>query len=259
MIANSTRRFSNRVSDYVKYRPSYPATVLEVLRQETRLSTSSTIADLGSGTGISANLFLAAGCTVFGIEPNQEMRAAAENTLQDCANFRSIAGTAEATTLSNDSVDYVVAAQAFHWFDPSAARREIFRILKPDGWLVLIWNSRRISSTPFLQAYESFLQEYGTDYNVVGHRIVNCSALEDFAGKKLELKKLYNKQIFDFEGLKGRLLSSSYIHKEDHPNFSTMIDDLRQLFMRYNNNGTVKVEYDTELYWGNMMDTSPVT
>ena len=253
-MTDSTHRFSDRVDNYVKYRPTYPAAVLEVLRQKTGLTNASRVADVGSGTGISTELFLKAGCTVFGVEPNQEMRTAAENMLQDYPAFHSITGTAEATTLEAKSVDYVVAAQAFHWFDPLAAKREIFRILKPGGWLVLMWNSRRMSSTPFLQAYELLLQTYGTDYAAVGHRIVSRPVLEAFADGKLELRKLYNEQVFDFRGLKGRLLSSSYIPKEDHASFQPMIDELSQLFERHNDNGFVRVEYDTELYWSRYYD-----
>ena len=255
-MIDSTHRFSDRVDNYVKYRPSYPAAVLDILSQEAGLTSASRVADIGSGTGISAELFLKAGCTVLGIEPNREMRRAAEKMLQDYPAFHSITGTAEATTLPAESVDYVVAAQAFHWFDLPAAKHEIFRILKPGGWLVLMWNSRRMSSTPFLQAYESLLQKYGTDYAAVGHRIVNRPALEAFANGNLELRKLYNEQIFDFQGLKGRLLSSSYVPKEGHASFQPMMDKLTQLFKQHNDNGFIRIEYDTELYWSRYCDDS---
>ena len=130
---DSTRRFSDRVENYVRYRPTYPEDVLEVLRQETGLKSSDIIADIGSGTGISAERFLRSGNEVFGVEPNLEMRRAAESQLQRYAKFHSVVGTAEATTLPNHCVDYVVAAQAFHWFDQAKAKQEFVRILRPDG------------------------------------------------------------------------------------------------------------------------------
>ena len=249
-MADSTRRFSNRVDNYVKYRPHYPAEVIQVLAEETGLTPSSAVADIGSGTGISVELFLQADCTVFGIEPNQEMRAAAEKLLQGYSAFHSIAGTAEATTLPDHSVDYVIAAQAFHWFEPLQTGREFARILKPNGWTVLLWNSRRTDSTPFLKAYESLLQTYGTDYLSIGHKNVNKESLEAFTGGPLQLKTLYNEQLFDFPSLQGRLLSSSYMPTEGHPNFQPLMDQLAQIFEQHSENGQVRVEYDTELYWG---------
>ena len=247
---DSTLRFSNRVENYVKYRPSYPQAVLETLRQETGLNSSHIIADVGSGTGISAKLFLEAGNGVWGIEPNREMREAAKKILQLYTKFRSIAGTAESTTLLENSVDYVVAAQAFHWFEPLQTAHEVARILKPSGWTVLLWNSRRTDSTPFLKAYELLLQTYGTDYLSVGHKTVNKELLEAFTNGPLQLKTLYNEQNFDFASLKGRLLSSSYVPSESHADFQPMINQLAQLFEHYNEDGQVRIEYDTELYWG---------
>ncbi|MGB3767544.1 MAG: class I SAM-dependent methyltransferase [Phormidesmis sp.] len=250
MISDPTQRFSNRVDNYVKYRPSYPTGVIDTLAQETGLAQSSTVADVGSGTGISAELFLKAGCSVLGVEPNRKMREAAEKLLRGYPAFRSIAGTAEATTLPDNSVDYAIAAQAFHWFEPLQAGPEISRILKPGGWIALLWNSRRTTSTPFLKAYESLLQTYGTDYQSVGHKTIRKESLETFTGGSLSLKTLYNEQILNLSSLKGRLLSSSYIPQKDHPNFQPMMTQLTQLFEQYNQNGQIRVEYDTELYWG---------
>ena len=249
MSANSTERFSDRADNYVKYRPSYPAEIIDILTQKTSLLATSSVADIGSGTGISAKLFLDNNCTVFGVEPNQAMRIAAEKWLQPYPAFHGIAGTAEATTLPDCSVDYAIAAQAFHWFDPVATKRELARILKPSGWFVLIWNVRRLSSTPFLQAYESFLQKYGTDYTAVGHRVVDRSKLQSFYGQEPTLKKLYNEQTLDLPSLAGRLLSSSYVPNAEHPNFRSMLNELEALFEQYNENGIVRLEYDTELYW----------
>ena len=164
-----TQRFSARVENYIRYRPSYPPQVLETLRSECGLTASSAIADIASGTGIFTRLLLENGNRVYGVEPNRDMREAAERLLADFRGFSSVTGTAEATTLPDQSVDFATAAQAAHWFDLAKARREFERILKPAGWAVLIWNERSTDSTPFLREYEALLLEYGTDYEMVRH------------------------------------------------------------------------------------------
>ena len=251
-LPDSTRRFSGRVENYVRYRPTYPEGVLEVLRQETGLRSEDAIADIGSGTGISAEHFLHNGNEVFGVEPNLEMRRAAESQLQQYAKFHSIVGTAEATTLTNRSVNYVVAAQAFHWFDQEKAKQEFVRILRPDGWVVLIWNSRRMDSTAFLREYEALLQQYGTDYREIRHNNIKLGELEAFFGGSVEVRSHYNEQLFDFEGLKGRLLSSSYVPNADHPNFLKMVQALEHIFNQRQQNGKVRFEYDTKIYFGHL-------
>ncbi|GIV98424.1 MAG: hypothetical protein KatS3mg057_3081 [Herpetosiphonaceae bacterium] len=175
-----TRRFSSRVENYITYRPSYPLEVLDVLRRECGLTESATIADIGSGTGILSALFLKNGNRVFGVEPNPTMRVAGERLLQSYERFTSIDGSAEATGLPDQSVDFATAGQAFHWFDREKARAEFARILKPQGWVVLIWNSRRLSGTPFLRAYEQLLRTYGTDYEQVQHRKIDDEMLGQF-------------------------------------------------------------------------------
>ncbi len=149
-MTNAVSRFSNRVNDYARYRPSYPAGLIEILKSNCGLSHDSVIADIGSGTGILSRLFLEYGNTVFGIEPNTGMRLFADKTLWQFNNFLSVPATAEATTLKQSSVDLITAAQSFHWFDRPRARREFARIIKRRGWVVLIWNERRLDSTPFL-------------------------------------------------------------------------------------------------------------
>lgn len=249
---DSTRRFSDRVDNYVRYRPTYPAGVLEVLRQETGLRNSDKIADIGSGTGISAEHFLRNGNEVFGVEPNLEMRQAAEVQLQQYVKFHSVVSTAEATTLPNHSVGYVIAAQAFHWFDQVKAKQEFKRILRPDGWVVLIWNSRRTDSTAFLREYEALLQQYGTDYREIRHNNIRPGDLEAFFGGSVEVRSRYNEQLFNFDGLKGRLLSSSYTPNLAHPNFQPMIQALKRIFEQHQESGQVKFEYDTKVYFGQL-------
>lgn len=251
---NSTTRFSDRVDNYVKYRPGYPPGVLEFLANELKLTPSAVIADLGSGTGISAKLFLENGNVVYGIEPNREMRDAAEAVLQGFPNFHSIAGTAEATTLPDKSVDFVVAAQAFHWFDVPAARTEAARILKPGGIGILLWNDRLTKGTPFLEAFEALLLRFGTDYAAINHRnaqAIDRQAITQFFGHAdWRLHTLPNSQSFDYEGLQGRLLSSSYAPLDGHPNHEPMLQCLREIFAEHQEQGMVRFEYETQVYFG---------
>ena len=248
-----TLRFSNRVEYYIKYRPSYPDDVIEALGRECGLSGQSSIADIGSGTGLLSELFLKNGNRVLGVEPNREMREAGERLLQQYRNFTSVEGTAEATTLADHSVDFVTAGQAFHWFDRMKARAEFSRILKANGWVVLIWNDRLTDSSVFLRAYEALLQEFGTDYAAVDHRNVDADAITAFfAPQPVMLRKFENRQVFDFEGLKGRLLSSSYTPEPGHPNHQRMIDTLRALFDAHQVAGKVSFEYATLMYYGQL-------
>lgn len=248
---DSAKRFSSRVEYYIKYRPQYPHALIDFLKENLGLSSSSIIADVGSGPGVLSEMFLKNGNPVFGVEPNKEMREAAENLLAEYPGFRSVEGSAEATTLEPESVDFVTAGQSFHWFDPQQSRAEFLRVLKPGGWTILVWNNRRIDSTPFLGAYESFLCACGIDYQEVNHRNVDEKALNQFFGADAYRVKVFdNAQVFDYESLKGRVLSSSYMPMEGHPKYEPMIKELRKIFDEYQTDGTVKFEYDTEMYYG---------
>ncbi|MDQ6648272.1 MAG: class I SAM-dependent methyltransferase, partial [Pseudomonadota bacterium] len=167
---DSTARFSDRVGDYVRYRPDYPLAIIDWLQQEQGVNLSWQVADIGAGTGISSKMFLDADFRVTAVEPNAPMRAAAEQWLSGHDGFDAVDGVADATTLAGASVDLVTVAQAFHWFDEDAARREFARILRPLGLVAIWWNSRRLVGTPFLEGYEALLQRYGTDYNRVAER-----------------------------------------------------------------------------------------
>ncbi len=248
-MLDSTRRFSNRVENYLKYRPGYPTAVLDWLATECQLTPDSVLADIGSGTGILSELFLRNGNPVFGLEPNEEMRQAAERLLQNYPNFTSIAARAAATTLAENSVDFVVAGQAFHWFDPGQTRQEFARILKPDGWVALIWNERQGDATPFMQAYEQLLLAYGLGYKPVYHKRFGEYQLKAIFGQTLKKKDFENSQIFDFAGLKGRLLSSSYAPLAPHPNYEPMLAELEAIFEKHQKDGKVIFLYTTQLYY----------
>ncbi|MEO8286022.1 MAG: class I SAM-dependent methyltransferase [Chloroflexota bacterium] len=252
-MVDSKQRFSSRVENYSKYRPSYPREIVDLLARECKLTAASVIADVGSGTGIMSRLFLDNGNPVFAVEPNAEMRQAAELSLASYPNFVSVPGSAEETTLAAHSVDFVLAAQAFHWFDRQQAREEFVRILKPDGWVVLTWNERKIGSTPFLDDYEQMLRDYATDYAAVDHRRIDEAVLREFfAPDEFKVKHLQYSQTFDFEGVKGRLLSSSYTPEPGHPNHNLMLDRLRAIFDARQVNGHVSMEYDTQIYYGHL-------
>jgi SAM-dependent methyltransferase len=244
------QRFSSRADNYVRYRPTYPAGVIETLKSHCGLTAASVIADVGSGTGILTKLLLDNGNVVFAIEPNAAMRLAAERLLGYSVGFRSVDANAEATTLQAHSVDFVTAAQAFHWFDRARAKREFSRILRPGGWVVLIWNERRLDATAFLRAYEDLLLRYGTDYQNVRHEEVTGEIAEFFAPDTFELQTFENAQHFDFESLKGRLLSSSYAPDRDHPNFAAMLNELEEIFNANQKEGIVVFEYETKVYFG---------
>jgi ubiquinone/menaquinone biosynthesis C-methylase UbiE len=248
---DSTKRFSNRVENYVKFRPGYPPELLSFLTDAIGLTPAWTVADVGSGTGISAEKFLRHGNEVWAVEPNAAMRAAAEQQLGEWHKFHSLAGTAAQTGLADASVELVSAFQAFHWFDPDAARREFARILKPGGWTVLVWNDRRTTGTPFLEAYEQLLIEHGTDYQRVRHSNVSAESLAAFfAPSGYREHSLANEQVFDLEGVKGRLLSSSYAPAEGEARHESMMAELRRIFEKYQEGGKVRFVYDTRVYWG---------
>jgi SAM-dependent methyltransferase len=247
-MINPTARFSDRVENYVRYRPGYPPEVVDLLSKECRLAPEQAIADIGFGTGLFTRLVLENGNPVTGVEPNEAMRLEGERILSAYPRFRCVAGTAEATTLPDYSVDFVTAAQAAHWFNRERARREFVRILKPGGWVVLLWNERVTDSTPFLIAYEKLLMQYGTDYNEVRHERTTDTIQEFFAPSPFSAQVFPMQQVFDYAGLEGRLLSSSYVPAAAHPNHRPMLAALRRLFDTHNVAGKVIVDYNTRVY-----------
>jgi SAM-dependent methyltransferase len=250
MERDATERFGGRVEYYIKYRPGYPEEVLQFLQQELKLEPGAVIADIGSGTGISSELFLKTRHKVFGVEPNAEMRKAAETHLSRYPNFISIDGKAEVTGLPECSIDLIIAGQAFHWFDRELSKKEFIRILKPSGWVVLLWNDRR-QDTSFENSYENVLKTYAIDYHVIDHRLITPETLARFFNSnQCGFKMFDNVQIFDFESLQGRVMSCSYMPMPHQPGFAEMIRALAELFDRFQENGAVTMGYNTLVYYG---------
>jgi len=249
----NTERFSNRVEHYIRYRPHYPQAIIPALAAITGLTPHAVVADIGAGTGISSLPFLENGNKVLGVEPNREMREAAEKALQRYANFTAIAGSAEHTMLPDACADLIVAGQAFHWFNQAAAKTEFRRIARGHGWAALIWNQRE-TATGFEKDYERLVERYAIDYKITNHRNIGRKQIAAFfAPAACREQSFPNAQLFDFQGLKGRLLSASYAPDAAHPSYMAMIRELEEIFYRYEQQGMVKFHYTTKLYAGQLL------
>ncbi len=244
-LLDPKKRFSSRVENYIKFRPNYPSEIIKFLKEKNILQDDSVIADIGSGTGILSEIFLKNGNTVYGIEPNADMRNAAESLLENYSNFITTDGSAENTKLRAKSINIITVGQAFHWFDIKKTQKEFKRILKEDGYVVLIWNNRKKSNNGFSNEYEKFILKYGKDYKLTRKDEKDINSFF-----KYEKQVFFNYQDFDFEGLKGRLLSASYIPLEDSPEYEEMIKELKIIFSKYQHEGVIRLEYDTEVYYG---------
>ena len=250
---DNTQRFTDRVDTYVKYRPSYPEEAIDYLYDTVGLGAGGEVADVGAGTGKFTRLLLDRGSVVRAVEPNDAMREAAEQALGGTPGFRAVPGSAENTLLPDGSVDHIVCAQAFHWFDREKAKAEFKRILKPGGKVALIWNSRLTHGTPFLEAYDKLLHTYGIDYAKVAHKNISEEALAAFFQPAvMRVARFPSGQLLDFEALAGRMLSSSYTPQPDHPNYKPMMAELRNIFDRCNDKGLVSFDYETEVFWGEL-------
>lgn len=249
-MMDSTRRFSDRVENYIRYRPGYPREVVSVLEREAGLKCGATIADIGSGTGKSCEPFLDAGYSVIGVEPNDEMRAAAERLFATRANFRSVCGQAEATTMPDASVDMVLAGQAFHWFEPVAAKEEFRRIRLDQGVTALVWNERKDDGSRFEQEYEAILRRRCPEYAKIRNlRNFDQRKLTDFfAPDAVRVVVLDNQQTLDEAGLIGRVLSGSYAPASGTAH-SALVHELRKLFARHQHDDRVVIPYVTRLFF----------
>lgn len=252
-MVDSKQRFSTRVVDYIKHRPDYPCELVLFLRDELGLKSSSVVADIGAGTGILARVFLENGNRVFAVEPNDEMRRAAEDVLARYDGFKSVKGSAEATTLESGSINYVVAGQAFHWFDVERARVELTRIVKPDGWAVMVWNYLLTEANGFLREYDELLIEYGTDYVRIRKSWDDAGSLARFFGAGNYARSTFdNRQVLNHEGLRGRLLSSSFAPQAGEAKHDAMMTRLDEVFARHAVDNRVELIYETRAYYGRL-------
>jgi ubiquinone/menaquinone biosynthesis C-methylase UbiE len=253
-MSDSYQRFSRVVENYVRYRPNYPQQIVDFLKEECGLSPAHTIADIGSGTGILSQVFLKNGNIVYGIEPNQEMRQAAESLLQASPNFRSVNATAEETSLADKSIDFVTAGQAFHWFKHDLARKEFSRILVPKGWVVLVWNLLRHENNDFAFGFGDIWRKYVGSNEVFAEEATKIPdyLVNFFLPNPVQEKVFDNYQVCGFEALKGRVLSVSHSPDENDSRYQPLIDELTALFDHYQENGQVTLEYDTRVVYGQL-------
>ena len=249
-VKQPTERFTGRVDHYARYRPSYPSGALDLLESRCGLSAAAVVADIGSGTGILSELLLARGAQVIGVEPNESMRGAAERRLGGEARFRSVNGSAEATTLGAASVDLLTVGQAFHWFDGARARLEALRVLRPGKFAALLWNERPRELTAFLADYEALLRRHAPEYADIVARRAEEASMRRFFGGAMELETFPNEQIFDFEGLTGRLLSTSYAPEPGDAHYEPLMAGLCEVFERHERAGRIVFPYRTLVYFG---------
>lgn len=248
MALSSSDRFLGRVAAYAKYRPSYPAAAIDLLATRCGLKPGIDAVDLGSGTGILSALLLQRGARVFGIEPNPEMRSYSDLALG--GEFHSASGTAENTCMPDRFFDLLVAGQAFHWFDPQKARVEALRILKPGAWAALLWNERQTGVIPFLEDYEALLRRYAPEYDAVARLRAEEGGMSQFFGGRPQCATFPNQQVLDFDGLAGRVMSSSYAPTRDRPEHEPLMAGLREVFDRHQSDGRVVFPYQTLVYFG---------
>lgn len=249
----STERFSTRVEAYREFRPRYPRAIVDVLRRECGLTSEWLIADVAAGTGLLTEVFLKNGNPVIAVEPNAPMRAVCEELTGRYPALRCMDGTAEATGLRDNSVDMVTVGQAMHWFDLAKTRMEFARVLRPGGWCGVIYNHRRMGGDGFHDGYERLLVKFGGDYRAVQSRHLTEDKLAGFfAPSKMRCASLPNAQEFTLEGLRGRVLSSSYMPQEGDPRYLIMMDAIAQLFARYEQSGVVKMEYECAVCFGRL-------
>lgn len=242
-------RFTGLAEKYVKYRPSYPASVLNTLKDKFGFSSECLVADIGSGTGIFTRLLLENGNSVYAVEPNNNMIQASKEFLKDYKSCTFIERSAEDTGLPDSSVDLVTVAQAFHWFKADRVVKEFERILKSDGVVLLVWNNRKMEPTPFTKELDTLLKKYCTEYEKLVYTEVDSKLILDrFKGWQSENFSFNNYQDVTFDGLKGRLDSSSFCPPKDGESYPPLIDELKQLFKSFEQNGIVRMDYDCNMY-----------
>jgi ubiquinone/menaquinone biosynthesis C-methylase UbiE len=258
-VVRGIEAFADLADDYAKYRPGYPVEVLDELVRSCGLKKDWVIADVGSGPGNLTRVFLEAGYQVIGVEPNREMREAGERLLGVYPNFRSMDGTAENIPLDSSSVDLIAVAHALHWFDIERTRTEFLRILRPGGWVAVMWNERPTDVTPFALDYKEFAC-YCTSI-----RTSHCNEVTKTRSPKADLTSLFGQvtpqsasfphmQRFDLKGLLGRARSSDFIPQPGEPHHAELTAMLTDIFSRNRQSGVVEFHYMTQLRFGRLTE-----
>jgi ubiquinone/menaquinone biosynthesis C-methylase UbiE len=252
----NTEHFTNRAEHYRKYRPGYPDAVTKLMREECGLLRGARVADIGAGTGILTRLLLEAGFEVSAVEPNADMRRAAEEDLGQYPAFRAVAAPAEATGLADGAVEAITVAQAFHWFDHAKAGVEFRRILRPGGWMFIIRNHRQAEGSALARDFESLMKNtLGEAYAQAAHRDRGESGRkirEFFPAGAVRLEEFDNPQTLDWTGLRGRMLSVSYAPAEGEPGHKELIAGLEDIFKKHERDGVITFEQKTEVYYGRL-------
>lgn len=245
---DNTKRFSGKGAVYAKARSGYAPALFAYLEQEAQVSPGAVFADIGAGTGIFSRQLLQAGYRVTAVEPNADMRCQAEQSLNGTAGYQSVEGTADHTGLEDESVDYVSAAQAFHWFDPVAFRRECRRILKPGGQVLLVYNTRDLQA-PCTRALAEFWHTYSARFVGFSNGMSEekCRAFFDH---KCCVFRAENSQTYDRDGYIARLLSSSHAPGPDQAEYADFLAAAGALFDRFQMDGRLTVPMYTVAYMG---------
>ncbi len=248
---DSTGKFTHKVSDYVKYRPSYPDGFIRYLFEEVGFSGDAAVADVGAGTGILTARLAEEVKTVYAIEPNRNMRMACMEACGRNCSFVTLEGTAEDTGLPDDSVDFVTVAQAFHWFDRHRSQQEFARILKPDGLVVLVWNTR-VPDAPVVLALDAACRRHCPDFT--GFSGGEAASFERFVSifrdGICEMRSFPNDQMLTREALVGSMLSSSYAPMKAEVSFDPFVKELESIFDRFAVNGHLFLPMRTLSYIG---------
>ena len=246
----SSRNLFDGTSDfYSKYRPDYPALIIQKLEGRTGFNHEWKVADIGSGTGKLSRLFLKSGNEVIGVEPNSEMRSKSHKELAGFPKFSTVNGSAESTGIESSSIDLVVCGQSFHWFNVQDARREFRRILRGEKHVSLIWNDRVMKNGSFTLGYEQIVKKYSEKYHSRGSSVLSKTTLAEFF-QNFSVDQIPNNQPLTLEGVLGRYLSASYAVRPGGENYYSIVSEFEDLFARHQKGGKVQMEYVTQMYTG---------
>lgn len=245
--------FSGKYSTYSRYRPGYPPKLLRLMEEHTGLTPDSVVADIGSGTGIMSRLLLENGNTVYGVEPNDEMRQYSSMEFKDHSDFHPVKGTGEKTGLPDSSVDLVVCAQSFHWLNPDSAKVEFLRILNKNGQVALIWNDKDQDENSFNSDYNLIcakFKKFKPKYNSSGSTLIDRDVLDNFFRGSYIATELENHQDLTLEGVMGRYSSTSYAISPQAPEYDSLVKEMEEAFRKHQKDGFVRIQYITRIFIG---------